>query len=157
MSIASDRSSIGRMLSEMRKAKVVDIEGMDTLYDNLERVLGAVTAERLKPTFFEAGATLRDQAKNNAPYDPKRTKGFHLRESIFCAPGLKGEPNVLVGVSRSRRKRGKPAAALGLIIENGTSKMAAQPFFRPAITQTSGQMRSIIVTGVEKAMGDAIK
>jgi HK97 gp10 family phage protein len=157
MSITQDRASLGRFLSDLRTSKVVDIEGLDGLYDNLERIVGAVAAERLKPTFFEAGAALRDQAKNNAPYDPRRKEGYHLRESIFCAPGQKNEPNVLVGLSRSRKKRGKPSAPHGILVEYGTSKMAAQPFFRPAITQTSGRMRDIIITGVEKAISEAIK
>jgi HK97 gp10 family phage protein len=135
----------------------VDIEGLDTLYDNLERIVGNTTAEKLKPTFFQAGAALRDQAKNNAPYDPRRKKGYHLREAIFCAPGQKNEPNVLVGVSRSRKKRGAPSAPHGILVEYGTVKMPAQPFFRPAIAQTKETMTKIIITGIEKAIGDSLK
>jgi HK97 gp10 family phage protein len=157
MSLTSDRASIGAILSGLRRSKVVDIEGIDALYDNMERIVGNTGAEKLKPVFFDAGAALRDQAKNNAPYDPRRKEGYHLREAIFCAPGQKGEPNVLVGVSRSRRKRGKPSAPHGILVEYGTARMQAQPFFRPAIAQTTAKMRDIIVTGIDDAIQGALK
>lgn len=144
------RSAISKVT--IRKTGNFSVEGLNQFYDNVERVLDRTSAENLKGVFMKAGMVLRDRAKANAPFRTGK-----LRNAIFAAPGNPDKPNVLVGVSRSKRKTGAPPAPHGILIEYGTSKMQARPFFRPAITETKGQMAEIIITGFKKTIEDAVK
>ncbi len=137
---------------QLRKAGDLTISGLDEILDNLANVIDKTAAEILKGVFMDAGKVLRDRAKANAP-----VRTGLLRSAIFAAPGRPDKSDVLVGVSRSKRKTGAPSAPHGVLIEFGTVKMTARPFFRPAIDSTKSQMGKIIIDGVRQTIEDAVK
>jgi HK97 gp10 family phage protein len=100
------------------------LEGMDELDAKLQELIASVKPEVVEPFLLEGARTIRDAAKANSP--PPVTG--NLRRSIK-AKTLKqigiGPRSALAGIDY----RIAPHAHL---LEYGTVKMAARPFFRKA-------------------------
>lgn len=139
-SVASgSRNSISK---DARKA--FQIEGLEEIQARLAKIINGVTGKEAKQTYYEGGKLLRDQAVYNAPYDPGRKKGTHLRDAIFVSWGDDNKPNVLVGVRYN--PKGAPHAHL---VEYGTVKMSPSPYFRPAVGQTASVIAATIKNGLQ--------
>jgi HK97 gp10 family phage protein len=65
----------------------------------------------------------------------------NLRDAIFATEGPADKPGVLVGVNREK-------APYAGAVEFGTSLADAQPFFRPAMTETESSFASDIAPGI---------
>lgn len=122
------------------------IEGLKEIQDRLSKILNETTGREAKRVYLGGGIILRDQVRRNAPYDPKRKKGVHLRDAIFAAAGPEDIPNVLVGVRIGRRYQG--GAPHAWLVEYGSSRSRAQPYFRPALTQTGPKIGRTIKDGL---------
>lgn len=138
------RPKLVRLRSTM-KSKSFGVEGLDQMYDNMERVLDATSAKELKKDFMVAGSLLRDEARGNAPYRTGK-----LRASIFVDEGDPAKADVLVGVNLRK-------APHALLVHYGTSKMQARPFFTQAVSATRTIMAKVIVDSIQKAIQKALK
>lgn len=143
--ISGSRNSIS---GDARKA--FQIEGLDEIQRKLGDIIDAVNGKKVKEVYLEGAIILRDEAKKNAPYDPKRKSGTHLRDAIFAARGDDNKPNVLVGV----RYKSAPHAH---IVEYGSVKTSAHPYIRPAIAATGSKIASTINDGLLDIIEDAAK
>ena len=80
-------------------------------------------------------------------------RDVHLRDAIFAAEGDpskdKRGPTVLAGVDT----RKAPHASM---VERGTSKTPARPFWRPAITKTRHVIAKIYADGLKKIIEKAV-
>jgi len=109
-----------------------------------EEGMGTARAE-LKDALIKPAYVIRDEAKDLCPYNPKRKEGIHLRDAIFATKGPDDKKGVIVGVNLKK-------APHGILVEKGTSRMQAHPYFRPAVTATrplvanmiSGDMKKLI-------------
>lgn len=126
-----------------RKPWTLKVEGVKELQDQLGKIIDRATGTKAKDVYYRAGALLRDQARRNAPYDPGRKKGTHLRDAIFCDWGDPGRSSALVGV---RYKM--PGAPHAHLVEFGTQRWSGHPFFRPAIAQTTPRISETIAAGL---------
>jgi len=94
------------------------------------KALGPRVARKLAGRALKAGAKLIvDEAKALCPVDPHSEHKMHLRDAItsrVARGALDDERSVLIGVERPESRRFH-------LVEFGTSKMAAEPFMRPAI------------------------
>lgn len=118
---------------------------LGTFDDNSRRV-----ASDVKELALEAGTVVRDAARANAPYDPNRKTGTHLRDAIFVDSGDPEKPDVLVGVNY----RLAPHAHLQ---EHGSSRTVAHPYMRPAIEQTRSRVNQILGDGVARIISSRVK
>lgn len=143
--ISGSRNSISR---DARKA--FQIEGIDEILDNVSRVIDGVSGKKAKEVYYEGGKILRDAARRNAPYDPGRKRGTHLRDAIFVDEGPENKPNALVGVRYN--PGGAPHAHL---VEYGSSRSQAQPYFRPAIVSAGPRIGETIKKGLRKIIEEA--
>jgi HK97 gp10 family phage protein len=131
----------------MSKLFDVKIEGIADLHEKA-RILQAVgVSPTAKASYVKAGNVLVQQARRNAPYNPRRKRGTHLRDAIFVGTPAQrpSEPNILAGVNHRK-------APHSHLVEFGTSKWAGKPFWRPAIAQTKGEVMAIIKAGLLKAI-----
>src|SRR6516164_36113 len=78
------------------------------------------TNDDIKTVILDAAIKMRDNARNLAP-----VKTGLLRKSIYATKGGQKQRGVLMGVSKK--------AFYAHWVEFGTVKMAAHPFFRPAL------------------------
>lgn len=155
------RGSGRSVAGEARKA--FRVEGLDEILHRISAVMNAVTAREAKQVYYDAAERLRDRARANAPYDSKRTRGWHLRDAIFVDWGAENKPTVLVGVRYGLTDlagygiipgTGAPHAHL---VEYGSARSSARPYMRPAISQEAGAIASDIKRGLLKIVEGATK
>ena len=118
---------------EMRKilgsfATELGPESMGAMRDDVKNIL-------MKPALM-----IRDEARDWAP-----SKTGNLRASIFATKGPDSKPGVMVGVNK------KQAPYAGYV-ERGTSRMTAQPYFRPAVVNMRGIVAATIAEDLEKLL-----
>lgn len=117
-----------------------------------DEVLAAIV-ERLDEAMFAAGEVLIDNATANAPRDEGT-----LQESGYVATKERS-----TYIKRPHHKNevrpkadGVAVAAFSAphahLIENGTSNMAAQPFFRPALDESKDAMATAAVQELRKGL-----
>jgi HK97 gp10 family phage protein len=104
--------------------------------------------EQLKDAFMPPALAIRDEAKDLAPIRAQNEKGHHeppgtLRSAILATKGRSDIPGVVVYVD-------KAIAPYAGFVERGTSKMAAQPFFRPAINAVRPLVANMMADGLKR-------
>lgn len=97
--------------------------------------------ERVKDILMPTAEKLRDTAKSLAPFRTGR-----LRNAIVAERSPSGKQGVNVFVKKRTKDGG---AWYGRLVEKGTSKMAAKPFFRPAIRAIRPQVVPDISKGLK--------
>jgi len=122
------------------------------LVQKLEALGAAVDGKRIIDALMVAAMTVRNEIRSRAPYDPKRKQGTHLRDAIFAGRGQpekdpKG-PSVLFGVNYKRA----PHAHL---LEYGTVKMSAKPYFRPGVTASRDAVAGHLAGGIQAVIAEA--
>lgn len=102
--------------------------GLEALVDKLNALGNQVEEQKVYDVLMDAGDVVRDEVRSRTPYNPKRKKGTHLRDAVFVSEGdpskWPGGPNILVGISAKK-------APHRHLVEYGTSKTAAKPYWRP--------------------------
>jgi HK97 gp10 family phage protein len=132
-----------------RGHKAFQVEGLDELQRNCDKIISRTSAEKLKEVFLHGAKIIRDEAKDLAP-----VRTGTLRRAIFAAPGDPRKSDALAGVSmKSVAKGGAPHA---MLVEYGTSKMAPRPYMRPAIAAARPAVARIIADGIREAIEDAL-
>ena len=104
--------------------------------------------DQLKDAFMTPAQAIRDEAIDLAPIRAMNEKGHHeppgtLRSAILATKGRPDIPGVVVYVDA------KVAPYAGFV-ERGTSKMGAQPFFRPAISAVKPMVAAMIADGLKR-------
>lgn len=137
--------------------KQVRLEGLPDLQDRMAAILNRATGQEVKKIWMQAALELRDAAREYAPIAPGPITHYEkgkpprliqpgaLRSAIFAAYGKDEAQNVLVGVNYK-------IAPHAHWIEYGNSRIAAQPYMRPAITLMRSRMVSIIADGYRQLL-----
>lgn len=142
--------------------KWVNSSGIPEFVKKMNAMGESVESEEIFEALMKGAFRLRDNAKARAPYQSVRAhpEGWlHIRDVIFAARGKpekdrKG-PTVIAGVNARK-------APQAFWIEKGTYKMAARPFWRPAVAQSRPQIAAqlredlqtiLIATAQAKAFG----
>ena len=123
------------------------IEGVDRLFDNLERIIDKTSAQELKSGFIEIAKPIQRQVQN---YARPHYKTGRLDANIFVTSGNPDKSDVIVGVSFKN-------APEGMWLEYGTSRQPARPFFHPAVVSMIGDTARALVTLFQRVIGQAIK
>jgi HK97 gp10 family phage protein len=115
-------------------------QGVEELKKNFEKVGVAIDDKdpELKAVLLKPAQAMRDNAKSLAP-----KKTGNLAAAIYASVGGAKQRGVLMGV----RIRKAPYA---YFVETGTSKMPAQPYFRPALLRMAGTFVNDIQPGVKQ-------
>lgn len=141
--------------AQLRKSEHFEVLGLDAAYDKLDAILNRVSAEGLKEHFLGAAQFLRDRIRDSAPIRMTRLgrkpAPGQLRRAIFAARGRSDKPDALVGVNRKIRG-GVPVAPHGRLLEYGTSKMSARPFFRPAVNTYRSAVSRMVADAIAKTI-----
>lgn len=149
------------------------IYGLPELFNKLNALGSVVEEEPVYSLLMRGGAIpLRDKARANAPYDPKRRRGVHLRDAIIAAYGddsrSRSGPNVMAGVDRKK-------APHWAIVEYGTSRFVgrsfdplfgfsvererrniARPYWRPAVAEMKPTIASNWAAGLKQIITDTL-
>lgn len=118
-----------------------------------DELLKAV-ADGIDDALYDAADKLANTAAAKAP---KGSTG-HLRESAYASNGKRSTYQARKWHRKELKVKDKEAVAAFAVfyaafIENGTKKMAAKPFLRPAFDELKGQLAEGIVAKVGKKLG----
>jgi HK97 gp10 family phage protein len=149
-------------VSYSTSAKAFQWEGvpeLKRLFANLAEAIGpdgmGTAREQLKDALMVPALTIRDEARELAPrYAGKlpasQPPAGTLREAIYAAKGPSDRPGVVVAVDFKK-------AYYAGFVERGTSKMPAQPYFRPAVTATRPLVANMIAGGLKKLIEEQVE
>jgi len=128
--------------------KATGIEGGEELAKKLEGLTGTPYTQRVVDAINEWAVMLRDRARQKAPLGPTG----NLRRSIFADRRRpfhdKWQPSALAGVNAS-------IAPHAHLVEFGTVKMSARPFFRPAAEETAAAGQALVRRALEASIKEA--
>ena len=114
---------------------------MKKMFNDMALALGpdgmGTAREQLKDVLLVPAQVIRDEAKDLVP-----VRTGNLRDSIYAAKGPSDKRGVIVGVDGRK-------APYGRFVERGTSRMPAQPYFRPAMAATRPLVANLIADGLK--------
>jgi HK97 gp10 family phage protein len=117
------------------------VDQMKKMFNDLALALGpdgmGTARDQLKDVLLVPAMVIRDEAKDLAP-----VRTGNLRNSIYAAKGPDDKRGVIVGVNGRQ-------APYGRFVERGTSRMPAQPYFRPAMAATRPLVANLIADGLK--------
>lgn len=131
--------------------RVLGLEGVPQLSANVDKVIrsAAVRTETMN-TLLRAAMIGRDEARAMVPVRTGR-----LRDSIFAGRGdpskFRKGPSVVIGV-----KYGKGGAPHAHLVEYGSVRMPARPYFRPGVRAASPTMARVIAEGFKQIVEGAV-
>lgn len=127
----------------------VRIEGIDELNNQLENLAKSLDAEAVEPILLDGATIIADDVRQRAPLGPTG----NLKRSI--------------GAKTLRRRDKNPAPSIAAIdyriaphahlVERGTSRAAAHPFFRPAVDSKGPQVAAKVMANIQKLIEEAAK
>lgn len=134
----------------------VRVEGLDNLLKKLEAL--EVKPAKVRKILLKGAQIIKDEARTLAPYDDKREKGIHLRDSIFAMskPRFTEDMSAIAAISFKRA----PHAHLveyGTGPRPGTGSMPAHPFWRPAIDNKKNEVSDTVTEGLKDLIEEAVK
>lgn len=146
----------------MSRAVRVEINGMKQLEKTLLAVGQSLDDRdpKIKAAIFEGPAAKAvATAKGLAP-----VKTGTLRKAIYATKGGKKQRGVLIGVRRrmtvkdaATKTKERVSMFYARFVEYGTSRMGAQPFFRPAILQMGQNYANDMAAPVKKIVEETAK
>jgi|SRR5690625_2613241 len=116
-----------------------EIEGMDELIQQLENI-GDNAGKYKKEALTKAGKILQDEVKKYVPVDTG-----NLKEHIMLSDVENDTIDVYVD------QQGK--AYYGVMVEEGTSKMRAQPYMFPSFQKAKGKIRAEMIDVLRMRLG----
>lgn len=124
------------------------LQGMDQLNKNLEKLVKATDKKHNGEILIKQAEKIRDRIIARVPEGPsgnlKRSPVAKLMPEKGTYPAI-----AIAGIDRK-------IAPHAHLIEFGTSKMPARPFFRPAVDESANQVMDGIKDGLKKNIEGAI-
>ncbi|CDH00365.1 HK97-gp10 family putative phage morphogenesis protein [Xenorhabdus bovienii] len=141
----------------------LDFSGLREIARDLELLSKAENTKVLRQATYAGATVLRDEARQKAP---KRT-GKLARNIVASNQKIrKGEASAGVYVrganakgtnsDKSMKASDSRNAYYWRFLENGTSKMAAQPFIRPAFDRKSDEAAEFAMKRLNQAIDEAL-
>lgn len=135
--------------------KAAKVAGLPELYEKLNALGEDLEGDEVNELLLKCANVAKDEVRSMAPYavregnrEAKRRgeRWLHIRDAVYASLGDQSKdkrgPSAIVGM------RGKNAPQ-AYWIEKGTSRMPAQPFFRPAIAAVRPQIASMLADGLK--------
>lgn len=127
-------------------AKEFEIEGLDKAIQKVRSLVSALEAKNVENVLKNGAQIIADKAEDNAPVD----EGV-LKSAIKAKKGKRRGNAVTSAFAAVDRKK----APHGWLVEHGTSRMAAQPYFRPAVNETLDEVKRTVEDGIRKLLEGA--
>ena len=123
-----------------------DIKGLKDLAKNSDKLKKSFASSTLRTALRNAAAPVRRKARANVPVDEGDLK---RAIAINAKVDKKGEGYADVGFR-------KEMAFYGGFVELGTSRQQAQPYLRPALDESEGEIKEAFIAAMNKTIGKAL-
>ena len=140
------------------KARLLRIEGLDQVLENVLDFTDRAKAENLKEAFLEGAKPLWSQVKKNIQILPRSARAKEVLDACtIINKQERRKPFVLVGMSQQAgiKKLAQPNRFVGnpYWFEFGTKRgMKPTPFFRPAVVMARAQIAARLAEGMKDAL-----
>lgn len=124
------------------------IEGKELLLRKLDKLSNSVNRNAVEPKVLKEAKTIADNARNRAPRGPTG----NLKRSLHARMLKQKTGYPVIAIAAVDRK----IAPHAHLVEFGTSKMAATPFFRPAVDECRGKAKRSLIQGIKNLIEGAI-
>jgi hypothetical protein len=128
--------------------KGFQIEGFQEVIDKVANVATLMTGPKIKKLLYTVALPIADEIRSRARFDPKREKGFHIRESVFVSEGDPSKADVLVGVSHKKA----PHAWL-----QEYDPVRGKPYMRPALVAAGPKAAADLKSGLTEIANEGFK
>lgn len=118
----------------------MNVEGVPELQRKFAALSGKMQRAVLRDSLRSAARVVEKDARNRVPVDTGRLKKA-ITQNV-SVKGVVGE--ALVGY--------KKEVFYGRFVEMGTSKMAAQPFLRPALDENNEEIRTTFLNALNRTI-----
>lgn len=126
----------------------IEVDGLEEAIRKVQSIVSAVEAKDVEKVLLEGAKIVQGEAKRRAPYRTGK-----LRRSIKAKIG-KRRSKMVAGAFAAVDFKVAPHAYL---VEYGTSRMRARPYFRPAWEATKDEVRRVVEEGLRKLIGGALR
>lgn len=123
------------------------LEGQEELERKLAKMTESVGYDRMEKIMYESAEEVRDELKTAAPAGPT---GNLARSPVAKKMPKSRSPVVIAGIDRK-------IAPHAHLIEFGTVKMAARPFFRPVWDRLRGKVNKEIADKARKSVESSVQ
>jgi HK97 gp10 family phage protein len=117
------------------------IEGIALLASKLNKLSGSIGGDSLKPDVLAQAKVIAEDARDRAPRGPTGNLKRSLHAKLL--PG--GPPVAIAAVDRK-------IAPHAHLVEFGTVKMSARPYFRPAADAHMGKAKGNLKSAAKKKL-----
>ena len=125
----------------------IRLEGKEELDRKLKKMAESIGYENMEKILMESAVEVRNALKEAAPVGPTG----NLRRSMIAKAMPKGSvPVVIAGIDRK-------IAPHAHLVEFGTVKMSAKPFFRPTWDRLRTKVNKDIADKSGRAVGDSVR
>jgi HK97 gp10 family phage protein len=137
----------------MADSVTIEVKGLIELQDNIKKLGAQLATKGIKQSVAAGAKVVKQQVIQNAP-----VRSGALKNAILVK-GKKEKQTptffqYIVGVRRGRNKKTKQDAYYWWWVENGTSKMPAKPFLRPAFEnkkfEAADKIKSSLLAFIDK-------
>lgn len=136
--------------------KVFSLEGLPELNRAVDNLINGLAPDAVEPLLLSAADVITQQVQSNID------RQFTVRTGRLAGSPLtrqldrwdRKEPATAISAIDRSHAGGAPHAHL---LERGTSRMAAQPFFRPAVDAKRFEVVDIVAAGVAQMVEGAVR
>ena len=126
----------------------IRIDGLKDLEKDFKRLTKGFKPEEIKKAAMDSAQIISDEAARRAPIGP--TGNLKKANVVKVLDRKKKTPSVIAAVDRK-------VAPHAHFIEKGTSKMAAKPFFEPAVAAVGNKAAEHFRNSLEKMVDKAVR
>jgi len=127
----------------------ISLEGFPELISKLEKVIAKGGPETVEPILKRGADIMADKVRSLA----KVGSTGNLRASVVSKVLKRSGDNPAPAITAIDYRKGPHAH----LLEYGTSKMAARPFFRPGIEGSSDQALEVVITKLQQEIEAAFE
>ncbi len=129
-------------MSRVKLEVEVDYGEVEEAIKKLAKQLGP---EQVEPVLFDAAGIITEESRRRAPVEDGTLRDAHVTRQMDR--GSYGGP--APSIAAIDRKKAPHAH----LVEDGTSKMPATPYFRPAVDTSKGKVAKAIESGLRRLVG----
>ena len=126
----------------------IKIDGLKELEKDFKRLTKCFKPEEIKKVAVDSAEIIRADAARRAPLGP--TGNLKKSNIVKTLDRNKKRPSAIAAVDRK-------VAPHAHLLEFGTAKMSAKPFFRPAVESQGDKAASKFRDSLEKLVKEAVK
>lgn len=129
-----------------------EIKGLEDLIASLNALPEKFERKVLRSSVRKGANIIRDKARAYVPVDQGE-----LKKSITISGAKYRKGTIAFAIRPRKNKKRGITVFYGKFVEFGTSKMAAQPFMRPAYDEAEKEVLDVVISDIKSKLSEVVK